>query len=57
MELLYSIVLVSAVQERESALSVPVPFPLEPPSHSQPSPPLQVITEPRAGLPETAASH
>ena len=43
--MLYSIVLVSAVQQRKS------PFPLEPPSHAPPIPPIQVITEQRAELP------
>ena len=34
--MLYSVVLVSAIQQCESVVSLHIPFPLEPPSHLTP---------------------
>ena len=49
--LLYNVVLVSVVQQCESAVSILYHLPIEPPSHTPPIPPLQDITEYRAELP------
>ena len=48
--------LVSAVQQHGSALSILCPLPFQPPSHLPPRPLLQVITELWGGLPESYGS-
>ena len=51
--MLYNIVLVSAIQQQESAMVYICFFPLEPPSHllSHPIPPLWIVTEHWVELP------
>ena len=51
--LLYTILLFSVKPQHESATSIHIPLPFEPPSISLPIPPLQVDTEPLFEFPET----
>ena len=50
-ELLYNIVLVSTIHQRESARVIMCPLSLEPPSHFPPIPPLEVVSEHQLWVP------